>query len=143
MAGKTGSFRRLIIIGAIAIVVSTLINICIGLFAKSQYQHIDNFAPLGPGPIIFWSVIAGIGAVAVFAGLKRWTRRPIQTYIIVAVVVYLCTFIPDDLLLSSNPPLFPGATAPAVLSLMAMHAAEAIIIMLALIVGESTQKRQL
>jgi Family of unknown function (DUF6069) len=127
MVSKSASSRRVIIAGSVAIVVSMLVNVCIGLIAKNAFQISSRFVPLAVGAIIFWSVVLGIGALLVFLGLRRWTRRPLMVYMSLSIVVYIFTFIPDAWLLSSS--IVPGTTASAVLTLMMMHAAEAIILL--------------
>jgi Family of unknown function (DUF6069) len=131
MTGTT-SFRRLIRIGAIAIVVSALVNLSIRAISIQLFHLSPAFSPLGIGPVIFWSVICGIGAVLVFALVIRRSSNPVAMYLLIAISVYVFTFIPDALLLSRNPPLFPGTSIYAVLTLMSMHAAEAIIMTLTL-----------
>jgi uncharacterized membrane protein len=119
-------------IGALAIVASTVINIIISLIARSWLHTSPTFAPLGIGPIIFWSVVCGIGATIVFGQVARHAQQPVLTYVVIAALVYLCTFIPDGLLISGDLP-FKGATFISVITLMAMHAAEAIIMIITFI----------
>ncbi len=135
MATKITSFRRLSRVGGLAIIGATVVNLIIRFVALSWFKLSSIFAPLGIGPVIFWSVLSGIGAVLVFYLVTRRSRQPILTYVIIAFAVYVCTFIPDSLLLSRNPPAFPGTTAIAVIVLMSMHAAEAIIMILVLILA--------
>jgi hypothetical protein len=127
---KTISFRRLSAFGAIAIVVSALVNLAIRALSIQLFQLSPAFSPLAIGPVIFWSVVSGIGAVLVFALVARLSSRPIAAYLLIAICVYALTFIPDGLLLAGNPPLFPGTSIYAVLTLMSMHASEAIIMIL-------------
>lgn len=131
---KTIPLRRIFSVGAIAIVASTLVNLGIKGIAELWFHPSASFIPLSIGPVIFWSVVCGIGAVLVFALVVRRSSRPVLVYTLIAIGVYVLTFIPDGLLLFSNPPLVPGMTVYAVLSLMAMHAAEAIIILLTLVI---------
>ncbi len=135
MATKITSFRRLSRVGGLAIVGSTVVNLIIRFVAQSWFKLSPIFAPLGIGPVIFWSVVSGIGAVLVFYLVTRRSSQPILVYVLIAFAVYVCTFIPDSLLLSRNPPTFPGTTAVAVIVLMSMHAAEAVIMILTLILA--------
>ncbi len=82
---------------------------------------------------MFWSIMGGIGAILVFYLVSRLASQPLMIYVLIAFLVYVCTFIPDGLLLTRNPPFFPGTTATAVLVLMAMHVAEASIMLLTLV----------
>jgi hypothetical protein len=129
---RTISFRRLSAFGAVAVVVAALVNLAIRVLFMQWFQLSPAFSPLGIGPVIFWSVISGIAAVLVFALVARRARRPVTAYLLIAIGVYVLTFIPDGLLLFSNLPFLPGTSIYAVLALMSMHAAEAIIIILTL-----------
>lgn len=133
MTTKIISFRRLCLVGGLAIVVSTIVNLIIRIIALTWVKVSPKFAPIGIGPVIFWSVMGGIGAALVFYLVTRLLSRPLFIYIIIAFLVYVCTFIPDSLLLVRNPPIFPDTTANAVLVLMAMHVAEATIMLLTLV----------
>jgi hypothetical protein len=129
MASLSPSSRRIVLAGILAIIVSVAVNIAISVLATHYLQLSTAFAPLGIGPVIFWSVVLGLGALAVFGMIKRWSKRPLLTYILISIGVYLCTFIPDAWLLSSSAPALRGLSASAVLTLMTMHAAEAIILL--------------
>ena len=135
MPAKTTSFRRLCLVGGLAVVISTAVNLIIRGIAVIWLKISPQFGPIGIGPVIFWSVVSGIGAILVFYLVTRRASRPLPMYVLIAFIVYLCTFIPDALLLSRNPPIFPGTTAAAVLVLMSMHAAEAAIMILTLILA--------
>ncbi len=132
---KITSFRRLRFVGGLAIVVSTVVNLIIRSIAITWLKISPGFAPIGIGPVIFWSVVAGSGAVLVFYVVTRRTKQPLPMYMLIAFMVYVCTFIPDALLLSRNPPFFPGTTATAVIVLMSMHAAEGAILLLTLVLA--------
>lgn len=131
---KVTSFRRIVRIGAIAIVIATLVNLTIRAISTQVFHLSPAFIPLGIGPVLFWSVVTGIGAVLVFAFVARRSSRPVAAYVLIAMSVYVLTFIPDGLLLLRTPPLVPGTSIKAVLTLMSMHLAEAIIMMLTLVI---------
>jgi Family of unknown function (DUF6069) len=131
---KTIPLRRIFSVGAVAIIASILVNLGIKGIAGLWFHPSPSFIPLSVGPIIFWSVVCGLGAVLVFALVVRRSIQPVLVYTLIAIGVYVLTFIPDGLLLFSNPSIVPGTTVYAVLSLMAMHAAEAIIMLLTLVI---------
>lgn len=135
MSSKTISARRLATIAAIAVVISTIVNISISFIARIWYTPSPDFTPLGIGPIIFWSIICGLGATLVYAWVDRYMRQPLIAYVIIAAIVYICTFIPDSLLLSGAlASVFKDANFDEVVTLMSMHAAEAIILVITFIV---------
>ena len=66
----------------------------------------------------------------VLAGITYWivcrfARDPRRVYIALSIVALVLSYLPDILLLVWND---PGATIPAVASLMAMHTAAALIV---------------
>ncbi len=133
MATKIISFRRISFVGGIAIGASIIVNLIIRFIALTWLNISPKFGPVGLGPVIFWSIMGGIGAVLVFYLVTRLSNQSLLVYVIIAFVVYVCTFIPDALLLTRNPPIFPYTTATGVLVLMSMHVAEASIMLLTLV----------
>lgn len=106
------------------------------------FHFSPKFAPLGIGPVVFWSVVTGIGAVLVFALTGRFTENPIPPFLIIAFIVYFATFYPDYLVLFSNPPVFPGTNFYSIATLLSMHVVEAGITMCMLTVMGLERKSQ-
>jgi len=123
------TWRRLRWVGPLTIVVSLLSNLILRVIGIALFHLSPKFAPLGIGPVVFWSVITGIGAVLVFALVGRFTQNPIPLFLIIAFGVYIATFYPDYLVLFSNPPVFPGTNFYSVATLLSMHVVEAAIMM--------------
>ncbi len=82
-----------------------------------------EFPPLaGPGPTIFLTSVGALGAVGVFAALRRVSDRPEALFRRIALIVLLASFVPDLWLLSEGASgAFPGATPAGVATLMLMH----------------------
>ena len=133
IATKITSFRRICLVGGIAIGASIIVNLIIRTIALTWLKVSSEFVPLSIGPVVFWSIMGGIGAILVFYLVTRLSSQPLLIYVLKAFLVYVCTFIPDGFLLTRNPPFFPGTTAKAVLVLMTMHVAEASIMLLTLV----------
>jgi len=127
------TWRRLWWVGLLAIIVSLLVNLLIRTIGFAVFNLSPTFGPLGIIPIAFWSIIMGIGAVLVFALVGRFSRNPVQLFLIIAIVVYCATFYPDYLLLFTNLPVFAGATPYSIGTLLAMHIVEAAIMVCMLI----------
>ncbi len=121
------TWRRLRWVGPLTMTVSLIANLVLRIMGLTLFHLSAQFAPLGVGPIIFWSVITGIGAVLVFALVGRFTQHPIPIFLLIALLVYVATFYPDYLLLFRNPPAFPGTTFYSVATLLSMHVIEACI----------------
>ena len=82
-------------------------------------------APYAPGlamimlPIIL-TLILCTGAVLVFALVGRFAKNPIRTYVIIASVFLLISFVPD-LAVPSMGAVMPGAHWGYAITLMIMH----------------------
>jgi FtsH-binding integral membrane protein len=83
---------------------------------------------LSPVPVTFWTVMGTMGATLVYALVRRRSRAPERTYLIVAIVVLLISFIPDWWVWETKPPMFKGVTLGGIFALMAMHVVAAVII---------------
>ena len=87
-----------------------------------------DFISLSPIPVIFWTVLGTIGATLVYALVRRLSRVPERTFLIVATVVLLISLIPDWWVWETKPPMFKGVTLGGIYALMAMHLVAAVII---------------
>lgn len=96
-----------------------------------------EFPPLsGPGPTIFFTTVSSIVAVIVYAGVRRWSKRPDRLFRVIAAVVLVLSFLPDLWLLGEGAATaFPGATPGGVGLLMMMHVVAAVVIVWALTTG--------
>ena len=68
--------------------------------------------------IIIFTLVGVFGATVVFAILARLTKHAIKLFRWLAGFLLIVSFVPNILMLTSNA---PGATVPAVISLMVMH----------------------
>ncbi len=127
------TWRRLRWVGPLTIVISLISNLILRSIGIALFHLSPKFGPLGIGPVTFWSVVTGIGAILVFALVGRFTEKPIPPFLILAFIVYLVTFYPDYLVLFSNPPIFPGTNFYSVATLLSMHVVEAAITMCLLV----------
>ena len=127
MVSKRITWKRLWRVGLLTIVASLVSNLILRMIGISIFHISSTFAPLGIGPVVFWSVVMAIGAVLVFALVGRFSQNPISLFIVIAFTVYILTFYPDYLVLFANPPVFRGTTFYAIGTLLSMHVIEAII----------------
>jgi hypothetical protein len=77
-----------------------------------------DFVPLQTSTLIVFTTVLVAAGVVVFAGVGRWTRRPIPNFRRIALVALVLSMIPDLLLLR-----MPGVTWTLVVVLMVMHVA--------------------
>ncbi len=127
------TWSRLWWVGLIAIGASLVVNLVIRAISMAIYNLPTDFAPLGIGPVVFWSIVAGIGAVVVFWLVGRFSRNPSRNFLLIAFLVYLATFYPDWFILSSGSQPFKDTNPYTVGTLITMHAAEAIIMICVLL----------
>ena len=78
------------------------------------------------GPTGAFTVIGVIGAVIVFALIRRFSRNPNTVFVWVAMVVLIVSFLPD-IFIHNLGPMFAEVTNKGVALLMVLHAACALI----------------
>ncbi len=96
-----------------------------------------EFLPLaGPGPVIFFTTVASVAAVGVYAIVRRVALRPNFAFRIIAGVVLVLSIMPDLWLLTEGAEeAFPGATPAAVGVLILLHVVAAIAVVWSLTAG--------
>lgn len=109
--------------GLLAVGLSVAANVVVLAVAKELLDLAPNLQALDWRPVIFLTVVGAVGATLVYAGLTRIAARPDRTFIIVAGVVLVLSFLPDVLFLPGD----PGATTAAIAALMLMHVVVAVI----------------
>lgn len=118
------------------VLISLAVNLLIRAISFAVFKPSPAFAPLGIGPVCFWSIVLGAGAVLVFGLVGPYSRNPGPVFLVIGILVYLAAFIPDLLINFINPPPFRGTTPTAVNTLLVMHAIKAsITICLLLLLG--------
>jgi uncharacterized Fe-S cluster protein YjdI len=122
--------KRLLLKGLTGLVGAIIATLAVRSVALAILDIPPEFLPLaGPGPTIFFTADAAIGAVVVFGVIRRYTERPEPLFRWIALAVLMVSFVPDLWLLSdSGVDAFPGATPTGVGVLMLMHAVAAAVI---------------
>lgn len=116
---------RVWLAGGAAYVLSLLANALVRIVVKAVFPISPLFLALEEWNGIFFLTFIGVlGATIVFAILTRLTRHAVKLFRGLAVVFLLLSFVPNILMLTTNG---PGATVPAVASLMVMHVVTAAI----------------
>lgn len=77
------------------------------------------------GPVGMFTFIGAVGAVIVFAILRRFAKKPNRTFMWTAIIVLLISFIPD--IFVNQIPGFPYVTTAGIVLLMALHVVCAVI----------------
>ena len=124
-SGRKLSFTRVLLAGAIAIVVASVANALIGWLAVNLFGIGANFLPLANLPFtMILSAILLVLATVVFLVINAFASNPARVFNIVALVALLLSLIPDVMLLvnpGSFPPEMGTATLGAVIVLMVQH----------------------
>ncbi len=110
---------RVWLAGGAAFVLSLIANAIVRIVVKAVFPISHLFVALQEWQgIIFLTFVGVLGATIVFAILARLTKHAIKVFRGLALIILLLSFIPNVLMLTTNG---PGATVPAVGSLMVMH----------------------
>ena len=98
--------------------------------ALSAFDIPVEFQPLAVTGSTMFLTVVGVGAGLVVAVVvDRLSERPVPLFRRIAVAALLVSLLPDFWLLTeSGAEAFPGATVPAVVTLMAQHVAAAAIV---------------
>ena len=120
---------RIVLATAIALVIAVPVDLAIEAFARQAFAVSPEFEPF-QGTVAPYTAGGVVLAGVAFAVLQRFVRDATRVYVRVAVVALVLSWIPDVALLLINE---PGATVPAVASLMIMHAVAAAIVVTLLV----------
>jgi len=123
--------------GLKVVVGSVIATSVVRLLAVAVLDVPPDFLPLaGPGPVIFFTAVASIGAVIVYAIVRRLALRPAFAFRVIAAVVLVLSVMPDLWLLSDGAEdAFPGATPAAVMVLILLHVVAAAVVVVGLTRG--------
>jgi hypothetical protein len=120
---------RIVLATVIALIVAVPLDLAIEAFAKQAFAVSPDFPPF-QGSVAPYTAGGVILAGVVYAVLRRFVRDADRVYVRLAIVALVLSFIPDIALLFIDE---PGASVPAVASLMVMHAVTAAIVVTVLL----------
>jgi len=123
---------RIAIATAIAAVAASAVDVTIQELARRAFAVAAEFEPF-QGTVVPYTIGGVVLAGIAYAVLRRFVRDAQRAFLRLAIVALVLSWIPDVALLFVNE---PGATVPAVGSLMVMHAAAASIVVGALRVAD-------
>ena len=120
---------RIILATAVALVVAIPVDLAIEAFAWRAFAVSPEFEPF-QGTVAPYTAGGLVLAGVAYALVRRFFRDADRVYVRIAIVALVLSWIPDVALLVINE---PGATVPAVASLMVMHAVAAAIVVTLLV----------
>jgi hypothetical protein len=120
---------RIVLAIAIALVLALPLDLAIEAIARQAFAVSPDFQPF-QGTVAPYTAGGVILAGVIFAVLRRFVRDVARVYVRLAIVALVLSWIPDVALLVVHD---PGATVPAVVSLMVMHAVTAAIVVTLLV----------
>ena len=120
---------RLALATAIALAIAIPVDLAVELLAREAFAVSPDFEPF-QGTVAPYTAGGVVLAAVAFAAIRRFSPDADRVYVRVAVVALVFSWIPDVTLLVIHD---PGATVPAVASLMVMHALAAGIVVTALL----------
>lgn len=120
---------RIVLATAIALVIAVPLDLAIEAFARQAFAVSPDFPPF-QGSVAPYTAGGVILAGVVYAVLRRFVHDAGRVYVRLSIVALVLSWIPDVALLFINE---PGASVPAVASLMVMHAVAAAIVVTLLV----------
>ena len=120
---------RIVLATVIALVLAVPLDLAIEAFARRAFAVSAEFEPF-QGTVAPYTAGGIILAGATFAVLRRFVSDGTRVYVRLAILALVLSWVPDIALLVINE---PGATVPAVASLMVMHAVAAAIVVTLLV----------
>jgi len=120
---------RIVLATAIALVIAVPVDLTIEALARQAFAVSPQFEPF-QGTVAPYTAGGVILAGIAYAVVRHFFRGPDRVYVRLAIVTLVLSWIPDIALLVINE---PGATVPAVASLMVIHAVAAAIVVTSLL----------
>ena len=120
---------RIVLATALALVIAIPLDLAIEAFARQAFSVSPDFPPF-QGSVAPYTAGGLVLAGVVYAVLRQFVRDAGRVYVRLAIVALVVSWIPDVALLFINE---PGATVPAVASLMVMHTVAAAIVVTSLV----------
>ena len=120
---------RIVLATALALIVAIPLDLAIEAFARQAFAVSADFEPF-QGTVAPYTAGGVVLAAVAYAVLRRFVRDADRVYVRLAIVALALSWIPDVALLFINE---PGASVPAVASLMVIHAVAAAVVVTLLV----------
>ncbi|WP_226040643.1 DUF6069 family protein [Natrinema sp. DC36] len=121
-SSRTPSDRDIALSGAVALVLSLLINWLI-VFGANTGGIAPDLMALNYGPVSLFTTLGVVGAIVTYGVLTRVAANPDRLFAAVAAIVLLISLVPDFTVIPGE----PGGSLVAGAILGAMHVATAVV----------------
>jgi hypothetical protein len=111
--------RRLLVVGAALVLMATVANVLIAMALRNELGVPAAFQPLSTPGVASLTIAGMIGATLIFAWLARAQPDPRRTFVLIATVGLIVSWLPDLAIWATA--VFPGTTTTGILSLMTLH----------------------
>jgi hypothetical protein len=114
--------KQIVVNGLLAMGVALGLNVVARVILGALVTIPADFPPMQLPAIVFFTVLYGIGATAVYWLINRLANNPQRIWLIVVIVGFVVTALPN-LMLAANPAAapFPGGTAQLFSLLLVYH----------------------
>lgn len=109
---------RIALATAIAMTIAVPVDLAVEMLARETFSVSPDFEPF-QGTVAPYTAGGIVLAAVAFAAIRQFVRDAERVYVRLAAIALVLSWIPDVGLLIIHD---PGATVPAVASLMVMHA---------------------
>ncbi|HKB32874.1 MAG TPA: DUF6069 family protein [Candidatus Dormibacteraeota bacterium] len=118
-SSSRSGWRRLVLVGAGLVVTATVANVLIAMTVRNGLGVPATFQALSAPAVASGTIVGMIGATLVFAWVARAQADPRRTFVLIAAVGLIVSWVPDLAIWAMR--VFPGTTSTGILSLMALH----------------------
>jgi hypothetical protein len=114
--------KQIVVNGLLAMGVALGLNVVARVILGALVTIPADFPPMQLPAIVFFTVLYGIGATAVYWLINRLANNPQRIWLIVVIVGFVVTALPN-LMLAANPAAapFPGGTTQLFSLLLVYH----------------------
>ena len=124
-AQKVTTWRRLLAVGAAAVVASAVANSVVAAVLRGIFDVPAGFSPLQAIAVLSLTIVGVTAAVLVFAAMCRLSADPVRVFTIVASVALVLSWAAPLAVYFAN--AFPGTNAGRVVGVMSLHAIAGVI----------------
>ncbi|MBJ7600927.1 DUF6069 family protein [Candidatus Nephthysia bennettiae] len=113
------SLRRLVVVGAALAAVATAADLILAMVLRRALEVPLGFSPLTAPSVASMTIVGMIGATAVFGWIARVRPDPRATFVRIALVALVLSWVPDLVIWVTG--VFSATTGTGIFTLMTLH----------------------